>query len=175
MTDMTVELPSREERRARRERLWRGGICPKPEPHATVYAEPKIQPVVPVRPRYRWTFEDESSWEIAICGDEAGPSNLPKIRVERIQQAVAKHFGVERADILSARRTKDVTRPRQVAMYLSKRLTLKSLPEIGRRFGGRDHSTALHGIRKIERLIETDAVLFNLVSIIAQELGGSLE
>lgn len=182
MTDMTITLPTREERKARQARLWRGGDRSIQEQRASVYAlsdtpigVPKVQPEPPVFPRYRWKFEDEIAWEAAICGDEAAPPTLPKIRVERIQQAVAEHFGVERADILSARRTKEVTRPRQVAMYLSKKLTPKSLPEIGRRFGGRDHTTVLHGARKIERLIESDAILFNLVNIIAQELGGSLE
>ena len=72
-----------------------------------------------------------------------------KIKIEDIQKLVASHFNVSRADILSSRRTATVVRPRQIAMYLSKLLTPRSLPEIGRRFGGRDHTTVLHAVRKI--------------------------
>lgn len=81
------------------------------------------------------------------------------VRVETIQVAVTRHYGVTRQDMLAARRTIDVTRPRQVAMYLAKILTTRSLPEIGRRFGGRDHTTVLHSVRKIERLLEHDQSL----------------
>jgi chromosomal replication initiator protein len=72
---------------------------------------------------------------------------------------VARHYNVSRTDICSARRTANVVRPRQVAMYLAKTLTLRSLPEIGRRFGGRDHTTVLHAVRKIAALIPKDAEL----------------
>lgn len=75
------------------------------------------------------------------------------IKIEDIQRVVAKHCGVRRDDMRSARRTANVVRPRQIAMYLCKTLTLKSLPEIGRSFGGRDHTTILHAVRKMERLI----------------------
>jgi hypothetical protein len=80
-------------------------------------------------------------------------------RIENIQAICAKHYRVSRLDILSARRTVNVVRPRQVAMYLAKTLTLKSLPEIGRRFGGRDHTTVLHAVRKITALRERDPEL----------------
>ena len=73
-----------------------------------------------------------------------------RVKIEDIQKLVATHYNVSRADILSSRRTANVVRPRQIAMYLSKVLTLRSLPEIGRRFGGRDHTTVLHAVRKIE-------------------------
>jgi chromosomal replication initiator protein len=79
-----------------------------------------------------------------------------RVKIEEIQKLVAKHYNVSRSDILSARRTASVVRPRQVAMYLSKTLTLRSLPEIGRRFGGRDHTTVLHAVRKIEGIVEAD-------------------
>lgn len=78
-------------------------------------------------------------------------------KVEVIQRAVVAAFpGVTVRDLKSARRTKDVVKPRQIAMYLAKSLTLRTLPEIGRRFGGRDHSTILHAFRKIEGLVKTD-------------------
>jgi len=82
-----------------------------------------------------------------------------RVKIEDIQKLVASHYSVTRADILSSRRTAIVVKPRQVAMYLSKALTLRSLPEIGRRFGGRDHTTVLHAVRKIEGLCSSDSAL----------------
>ena len=82
-----------------------------------------------------------------------------RVKIEDIQKLVASHYSVTRADILSSRRTATVVKPRQVAMYLSKALTLRSLPEIGRRFGGRDHTTVLHAVRKIEGLTSSDTAL----------------
>ncbi len=79
-----------------------------------------------------------------------------KVKIEDIQRIVAKHFNVSKADLLSARRTRTVVRPRQIAMYLAKTLTPRSLPEIGRRFGNRDHTTVLHAVRKIEELAGAD-------------------
>ena len=79
-----------------------------------------------------------------------------RVRIEDIQKLVATHYQVSRADILSARRTATVVRPRQIAMFLAKALTPRSLPEIGRRFGGRDHTTVLHAVRKIEGLTKLD-------------------
>jgi chromosomal replication initiator protein len=82
-----------------------------------------------------------------------------RVKIEDIQKLVASHYSVTRADILSSRRTAIVVKPRQVAMYLSKSLTLRSLPEIGRRFGGRDHTTVLHAVRKIEGLCTANTAL----------------
>lgn len=87
-------------------------------------------------------------------------SSEPKrVRVDDILRIVAKHYNVTRADILSQRRTANVVKPRQIAMYLAKMLTLRSLPEIGRRFGGRDHTTVLHAVRKIENLVGSDSAI----------------
>lgn len=80
-----------------------------------------------------------------------------RIRIDDIQIAVARHFKVSKPDLLSARRSRSVVRPRQIAMYLSKILTSRSLPEIGRRFGNRDHTTVLHAVRKIEQLMGEDS------------------
>ena len=82
-----------------------------------------------------------------------------RVKIEDIQRLVANHYNVSRADILSSRRTATVVRPRQIAMYLAKSLTLRSLPEIGRRFGGRDHTTVLHAVRKIEGMVGKDQEL----------------
>ncbi len=93
-----------------------------------------------------------------------------RIKIEDIQKLVATHFNVSRADILSSRRTANVVRPRQIAMYLSKTLTLRSLPEIGRRFGGRDHTTVLHAVRKIDALAEKDAALSEEIELLKRML-----
>jgi chromosomal replication initiator protein len=83
---------------------------------------------------------------------------------------VARQYNVSRADLLSSRRTANVVRPRQVAMYLAKTLTLRSLPEIGRRFGGRDHTTVLHAVRKIEGLVGNDAMLADEIEVLKRQL-----
>jgi chromosomal replication initiator protein len=93
-----------------------------------------------------------------------------KVKIEDIQRLVANHYNVSKADILSSRRTASVVRPRQVAMYLSKALTLRSLPEIGRRFGGRDHTTVLHAVRKIERLTTDDTGLAGDIDLLKRML-----
>ena len=93
-----------------------------------------------------------------------------RVKIEDIQKLVATHYNVSRADILSSRRTANVVRPRQIAMYLSKVLTLRSLPEIGRRFGGRDHTTVLHAVRKIEGLTGSDRTLQDEVELLKRML-----
>jgi chromosomal replication initiator protein len=93
-----------------------------------------------------------------------------RVKIEDIQKLVASRYNVSRSDILSERRTAAVVRPRQIAMYLSKVLTLRSLPEIGRRFGGRDHTTVLHAVRKIEKQIGEDTVLGDEVELLKRML-----
>jgi chromosomal replication initiation ATPase DnaA len=93
-----------------------------------------------------------------------------KVKIEDIQKLVASHFNVSRGDVLSARRTASVVRPRQIAMYLSKLLTPRSLPEIGRRFGGRDHTTVLHAVRKITGLVTTDGSLSEEIELLKRML-----
>jgi chromosomal replication initiator protein len=83
-------------------------------------------------------------------------ANLHKVSVEDIQKKVADHYNVSVPDLLSARRSRTVARPRQVAMYLAKQLTTHSLPSLGRSFGGRDHTTVLHAIRNVESLLDSD-------------------
>jgi chromosomal replication initiator protein len=93
-----------------------------------------------------------------------------RVKIEDIQKLVASRFNVSRSDILSERRTAAVVRPRQIAMYLSKVLTPRSLPEIGRRFGGRDHTTVLHAVRKIEKELGDDAGLNEEVELLKRML-----
>ena len=98
------------------------------------------------------------------------PQEPKRIKIEEIQRIVARQYNVSRADLLSSRRTANVVRPRQVAMYLAKQLTLRSMPEIGRRFGGRDHTTVLHAVRKIENLVNTDASLAEEIELLKRQL-----
>lgn len=98
------------------------------------------------------------------------PQEPKRVKIEDIQRVVARQYNVSRSDLLSSRRTANVVRPRQVAMYLSKTLTLRSLPEIGRRFGGRDHTTVLHAVRKIEALVGKDPVLADEVELLKRQL-----
>lgn len=79
-----------------------------------------------------------------------------KVTVEEIQRKVADHYSVRLSDMIGPKRTRTIARPRQVAMYLAKQMTSRSLPEIGRRFGGRDHTTIMHGVRKIQELMASD-------------------
>jgi chromosomal replication initiator protein len=83
-------------------------------------------------------------------------ANDRRVTIEEIQKRVAAHFNIRVSDMESARRARAVARPRQVAMYLAKQLTSRSLPEIGRKFGGRDHTTVMHAVKKIDELREGD-------------------
>ncbi len=102
--------------------------------------------------------------------DLVRPQEPKRVKIEDIQRTVARQYNVSRADLLSSRRTANVVRPRQIAMYLAKTLTLRSLPEIGRRFGGRDHTTVLHAVRKIEGLVDTDATLAEEIELLKRLL-----
>src|SRR3954467_6874338 len=98
------------------------------------------------------------------------PQEPKRVKIEDIQRIVARQYNVSRADLLSSRRTANVVRPRQIAMYLAKTLTLRSLPEIGRRFGGRDHTTVLHAVRKIENLVGNDNALAEEIELLKRLL-----
>jgi chromosomal replication initiator protein len=99
-------------------------------------------------------------------------SNDRKITIEEIQRRVAEYYNVRLADMLSARRARAVAQPRQVAMYLSKQLTTRSLPEIGRKFGGRDHTTVIHAVRKIDELCQVDSGIEEDVDLLRRMLEG---
>ncbi len=99
-------------------------------------------------------------------------ANDRRITIEEIQKKVANHFNIRLADMSSARRARNVARPRQVAMYLAKQLTTRSLPEIGRKFGGRDHTTVMHAVRRIEELRQTDSLLADDIDMLRRMLEG---
>ena len=95
-----------------------------------------------------------------------------KITIDEIQRKVAEHYNLRLSDMHSARRARSVARPRQVAMYLAKSLTARSLPEIGRKFGGRDHTTVMHAIRKVEQLMNEDTQIAQDVEVVRRALTG---
>jgi chromosomal replication initiator protein len=95
-----------------------------------------------------------------------------RVTIEEIQKRVAEHFNIRVADMHSARRSRTVARPRQIAMYLSKQLTARSLPEIGRKFGGRDHTTVMHAVKKVEELRQADTSFAEDVDLLRRMLEG---
>ncbi len=97
-------------------------------------------------------------------------ANQRRITIDEIQRRVSDHYRIRQAEMTSARRAREVARPRQVAMYLAKQLTPRSLPEIGRRFGGRDHTTVIHAVKQIEKLRQIDAELDADVRLLMRQL-----
>ena len=93
-----------------------------------------------------------------------------RISIEDIQRRVAEHYSIRMTDMFSARRARNVARPRQVAMYLAKQLTSRSLPEIGRRFGNRDHTTVMHAVSRITELMAEDRMLAEDVTLLRKML-----
>jgi chromosomal replication initiator protein len=108
---------------------------------------------------------------VATLGDQLRGAQR-RVTIDEIQKLVSQHFELKPLDLVSARRARAVARPRQIAMYLAKRLTTRSLPEIGRKFGGRDHSTVIHAVRRVEQLRDTDRDIDNAVRVLLRELEG---
>jgi chromosomal replication initiator protein len=98
--------------------------------------------------------------------------NERKVTVDQIQKVVSEHYSLKQADLISERRARAVARPRQVAMWLAKQITTRSLPDIGRRFGGRDHTTVLHAVRRIEQLKGEDPQIARDVDVLLRKLRG---
>ncbi|MQX18830.1 chromosomal replication initiator protein DnaA [Sinorhizobium terangae] len=117
---------------------------------------------------FRRSFEPQLSIERVdeLLGHLVNAGEPRRVRIEDIQRVVAKHYNVSRQELVSNRRTRVIVKPRQIAMYLSKTLTPRSFPEIGRRFGGRDHTTVLHAVRKIEEMIAADTKLSHEIELL---------
>ena len=98
--------------------------------------------------------------------------NERRVTVDQIQKTVAEHYQLKQADLISERRARVVARPRQVAMWLAKQITTRSLPDIGRRFGGRDHTTVLHAVRRIEALKAEDPMIARDLDVLLRKLRG---
>jgi chromosomal replication initiator protein len=97
-------------------------------------------------------------------------SNERIVTIEEIQKKISEHYNVRQADMTSARRLRAVARPRQIAMYIAKVLTPRSLTEIGRKFGGKDHTTVMHAIKKVEQLCKIDNELFEDIKLLTRSL-----
>jgi chromosomal replication initiator protein len=116
----------------------------------------------------RQSFEPQLSVERVdeLIGHMYRSGEPKRVRIEDIQRIVARHYNVSKTELLSNRRTRTIVKPRQVAMYLAKVMTPRSLPEIGRRFGGRDHTTVLHAVRKIEDLSGNDKTMAQEIELL---------
>lgn len=139
-------------------------IAPKPESTPGPEPEPVDDGLVE-----RQTQKHKRPFFSIVSAVKVTPTGQPTIRT--IQRATCDVYGVKMHDLLSARRTANIVRPRQVSMYLAKELTSLSLPRIGRATGDRDHTTVLHAHRKIERLLKSDDVLAARVSLIKESIG----
>ena len=95
-----------------------------------------------------------------------------KVSIDEIIRKVTDHYGLNMSDMLSQRRTRSIARPRQVAMYLAKVLTQHSLPEIGRQFGKRDHTTVIHAVKKVEELQISDSQIVKDIEVLRRQLEG---
>lgn len=93
-----------------------------------------------------------------------------RVSIDEIQRKVAEHYDIRVADMHSAKRLRAIVRPRQIAMYLSKHMTPLSLPEIGRKFGGRDHTTVIHAVQKVEELLAVDSSLVEDINLLKRML-----
>ena len=99
-------------------------------------------------------------------------SNERVVTIDEIQKKVSEHYNIRVADMSSARRLRSIARPRQIAMYLAKQLTIRSLLEIGRKFGGKDHTTVMHAIKRIEQLMQDDRELSEDIALLTRVLHG---
>jgi len=136
---------------------------PKPKP------EPVPEPIEDGWVNRQISGERKQLWFSVLSAVKVTPSGALCIRT--IQRTVCDVYGVEMSDLLSARRTANVVRPRQVSMYLARELTALSLPRIARATGDRDHTTTYHAHRKIERLLKSDDELAAKIALIKERLG----
>jgi chromosomal replication initiator protein len=97
-------------------------------------------------------------------------ANDRRTSIEDIQRKVAEHYNMRVSDMHSPRRARAIARPRQVAMFLAKQLTSRSLPEIGRKFGGRDHTTVMHAVSKVEELCQKDSAFREDIDLLRRML-----
>lgn len=140
----------------------------------TPFGVKKINPMKPVKARKPIVESDwwHRMWFYDLVNFT--PRAPSRLTIAMVLDAVSNHYALSKTEIISARRTFDIVRPRQVAYYLAKKLTGRTLQEIGRRLGGRDHTSCLSGIRKIEKLRQSDEKLEADLHAIAAALGGSL-
>ena len=155
----------------RRARLMRLGSVPVVKSQTPVREQESCVIVKPQFPGFNvqqnyyhqmWFYELVTDPRYAFAGT---------VKLAVIQTALCNHFEVRKVDLLSQRRHADIARVRHIGYYLSRRHTALSLPEIGRRFGNRDHTTILHGVKKIEGLLSSDQKLITDIGAITRKLG----
>ena len=149
------------EARRARERKIAAQAHPEQAALSTPHAGPASRAQDPKRPRGKHWF-----WIV----NEIDPPPAFRLSIDEIQEAVERHCKVPHIELISARRTASLVRPRQIAMFLSRHLTPNSLPVICRKFGGRDHTTVLHAVRKIEWLRTRDDALAGDLQAIGRAL-----
>jgi Bacterial dnaA protein helix-turn-helix len=154
--------------RARQARLQRIAARAVVQPAAGAAPQQAARPMAGSRGRTDGDYE--RAWAFEMLGLVARADRFAKLRLEDVQRATARHFGLARGDILSLQPSRAAARLRQVAMYLARQLTAKSYPELGRAFGGRDHSTVLHAVRRIEDQLTRDGDLADAVTSIRAAL-----
>lgn len=137
--------------------------APQSEPEPAPLEEPKPSEIDQWCARQKARF---LSVAVPVVDD------LPVVAIDQIKRAVCRHFNISKMDLISERRTKNLTIPRFISFYLCKELTPRSLPEIGRQHGNRDHSTILHGIRRMTELINTHEEWRQIVNEVRNKITG---
>lgn len=173
----TVRMPSivQEMQRAHKARLQRIKDAAIGKPAPPVIADDPMVAILESAIEAQPTWEDrqKAHWFSIV---ESGPIPRPVRRwptIMEIQRAVCLHYGVSRRDMLAPGRHKSIALARQIAVYICRRTTIHSLPELGRRFGGRDHTTQIHAVKKIRRMMEADPAFAAEVEAIIASLGCS--
>jgi len=142
---------------------WQPPTPPAPEPKPACTHRPVLHAV--------FIISDDAYTDLLRGWVSHAPQPRP-IKVEDIQRIIARYYDVSRLDLISSRRTANVSFPRQVAMYLVRTLTIRTFQEIGRLFGDRDHTTVLHAVRKIARKRETDTTFAALMGEFVRQIEG---
>jgi hypothetical protein len=131
-------------------------LPPPPRPQIWPPAAEGIVPPPSTGPLYEGVPDRPEATQ-SIIPEWWSTEEMPRYpSISHVQKIVCEELGIRHLDLISQRRTRTLARPRQIAMYLCRMLTPRSLPEIGRRFGGRDHTTVMHGVRKVEQLMAED-------------------
>lgn len=165
MTPTQIELHNAHKARLQRIAQAAARINPKTDKEFSAALNAVEEPVTePVDWADKQIDKNKGLWFSVVESIKLTPDGKPTVRA--IQLATCEYYGIKLNDLVSARRTANVTLPRQVAMYLAKDMTESSYPSIARMTGNRDHTTAIHSFRKIEKLIKTDSDLASEVATI---------
>lgn len=162
---MSELLVQHEAHKARLARMGGNPLPPRVIPLPKVES-PKVILWRGINPAPYW----RSMWFWELIALTPKPQNVFRPTIKRIIHVVADHYNVTADDILSARRTLNITRPRQIVMYLARHLTIRSFPEIGRAIGDRDHTTVLHGVNKITKMMAKSPEMKTAIDELTKEI-----